>query len=115
MVLAGLFLQKTNAGSAVAIGSNGRLGTAAGWPIKEAKRRALKMCVRNGGVAPKILAATDVVGEGAIAVASRGKGSGWLIAVSLGRRSAVDAQARAIEQCRKAGGIDPKVRWGFRG
>jgi hypothetical protein len=115
LVLAGLFVQEANAGSAVAIGNNGRLGTAAGWPIKEAKQRALKLCIRNGGVDPKILAATDVVGEGAIAVARQGRGDGWLVGISLGRPTAVDAQARAIEQCRRAGGTDPKVKWGFRG
>ena len=115
LALACLFVQKANAGSAVAIGTNGRLGTAAGWPLKEAKRRAVKICIRNGGVDPRILASTDMVGEGAIAVARQGNGNGWLIGISLGRSTAVDAQARAIEQCRKAGGTNPKVKWGFRG
>jgi hypothetical protein len=115
LAVACLFVRWANAGSAVAIGSNGRLGTAAGWPVEEAKQRALKICTRNGGLNPRILASTDAVGDGAIAVARQEHGKGWLISVSLGRRTAVEAQTRAIEQCRKAGGSDPKVRWGFRG
>jgi hypothetical protein len=115
LVLVGLLLQRANAGSAVAIGSNGHLVYSAGRAEAEARRRAVDICRGHGGVNVRLLASTDVVGEGAIAVAHRGKGDGWLIGISLGRRSAVDAQARAIEQCRKAGGIDPKVKWGFRG
>jgi hypothetical protein len=111
--LAGSMMHNANAGSAVAWDGNGHLGASAGYPLEEARHLALERCRRNGGINPRILAATDVAGDGAIAIARRGSGS--VIGVSLGRPSAVDAENRAIEKCLKAGGINPKVRWGFKG
>jgi hypothetical protein len=50
------------------------------------------------------------------AAATEGAANGNLvIGVALGRRSATEADALAIEQCRKAGGIKPQVKWGFWG
>lgn len=115
LVVTSLFLQRADAGSAVAIGSNGRLGAAAGWPLNEAKRRALKMCMQNGGVNPRIFAASDLVGEGAVAVGSNRNRKGSIIGVALGRSSALDAASRAIEACQRAGGIRPKVIRAFKG
>jgi hypothetical protein len=113
LVLANLLLQEANAGSAVAMGSNGYLVYSYGLPRTVAVRHVISICTRRGGVNVRLLASTDIVGEGAIAIARSGKKS--IFGVSLGRRSATEAQARAIKQCRKAGGIDPVVRWGFRG
>lgn len=115
LILASLLVQNAKAGSAVAIGSNGHLVYSYGLPRSVAARHAINVCIHRGGVNVRLLASTDMVGEGAIAVARQGNGNGWLIGVSLGRPTAVDAQARAIEQCRKAGGTGPKVKWGFRG
>jgi len=111
--LAGIIVQSAAAGSAVAWDGHGHLGTSAGYPLREAKQRALERCRRNGGVSPRILGATDVIGDGAIAVASRGSGS--VIGISLGRPSAADAENRAIQKCLKSGGVNPKVICGFRG
>lgn len=73
----------------------------------------LVFCRLKGGVDPKLIDSTDAVGYGAIAAARRGSGS--IIGVSLGRSSPADAENRAIEKCLKAGGVNPKVRWGFKG
>jgi hypothetical protein len=106
-------IQCASADSAVAWDGHGHLGASAGYPLREAKKRALERCRRNGAVNPRILAATDSIGDGAIAVARRGSSS--VIGVSLGRPSSADAENRAIEKCLKAGGINPKVICGFKG
>jgi hypothetical protein len=106
-------MQSTEAGSAVAWDGHGHLGASAGYPLKEAKQRALERCRRNGGINPRIVGATNTIGNGAIAVARRGSGS--IIGISLGRPSPADAENRAIQKCLKAGGVNPKVRWGFKG
>jgi hypothetical protein len=62
----------------------------------------------------RLLAWTDETGYGAIAIA-RHPGHGWLIGISLGKRSATEANTIAIEKCLKAGGVKPRVRWGFFG
>lgn len=111
-----MFLQNANAGSAVAIGHTNHhtlIVKSYGLPQSVAEYHVLEICRRLGGADARLLASTDVVGEGAIAVARKGNGS--VIGISLGRRTAVEAQARAIDQCLKAGGTDPKVKWGFRG
>ena len=115
LLLAGLLVQCVRGGSAVAVGSHGPLVYSAGWPEAKARERAVHICQLHGGVNVRVLASTDLVGECAIAVARKGRGKGRLIGIALGHRSATEAQARAIEQCRKAGGIDPVVKWGFRG
>jgi hypothetical protein len=79
-----------------------------------AEERALANCRRRGGANARIFAATDAFGYGAIAVARRANG-GSVLAVSLGKRSATEAEALAIKHCVKAGGIDPNVKWGWRG
>jgi Domain of unknown function (DUF4189) len=107
-------IQSTRAGSAVAWDGHGHLGASAGYPLQEAKQRALKRCRRNGGVNPRILEATEVVGDGAIAVA-RGAAGGSVIGVTLGCPSPVDAENRAMQKCLKAGGVNPKIICGFRG
>jgi hypothetical protein len=109
-----LLTQSTRAGSAVAWDGHGHLGASAGYPVREAKQRALKRCLRNGGVNPRILGATETIGDGAIAVA-RGPAGGSVIGVTLGRPSPADAENRAVEKCLKAGGINPKIICGFRG
>jgi Domain of unknown function (DUF4189) len=112
--LAAILIHSTRAGSAVAWDGHGHLGASAGYPLQEAKQRALKRCVRNGGVNPRILGATETIGDGAIAVA-RGPAGGSVIGVTLGRPSPADAENRAIEKCLKAGGVNPKIICGFRG
>ena len=110
-----LVLQKANAGSAVAIGPHNQLATAYGGPVEREKQRALAEARRKYGANARILAASDVNGYGAIAVARHPNGHDWVIGVALGRQSATEADTLAIEQCLKAGGINPQVKWGFRG
>jgi hypothetical protein len=109
-----MWIQSTRADSAVAWDGHGHLGASAGYPLQEAKQRALKRCHRNGGVNPRILAATEIVGDGAIAVA-RGAAGGSVIGVALGCSSPGDAENTAIQKCLKAGGVNPKIICGFRG
>jgi hypothetical protein len=109
-----ILIQSTKAGSAVAWDGHGHLGASAGYPLSEAKQRALQRCRRNGGINPRIIGATEAIGDGAVAVARRGSG-GSVIGVTLGRPSPEDAQNRAVEKCLKAGGINPKIICGFRG
>jgi hypothetical protein len=108
-----VILCSAHAGSAVAWDGHGHLVHSAGYPVEVAKERALRICRLRYGTPPRLLASTDVVGNGAIAVARRQ--SDWVIGISLGRPSPADAENRAIEKCLKAGGVNPKVRWGFKG
>jgi hypothetical protein len=112
--LAFILIQSARGGSAVAWDGHGHLGASAGYPLQEAKQRALQRCRRNGGVNPLIIGATDSVGDGAVAVA-RGRSGGSVIGVMLGCPSPADAENRAVKKCLKAGGINPKIMWGFRG
>ena len=82
--------------------------------MKREERRALAEARRKYGGNVRLLAASDVTGYGAIAVA-RQPGHGWIVGVALGRRSATEANTLAIEQCLKGGGIKPQVKWGFWG
>jgi hypothetical protein len=111
--LPGTALDNVYAGSAVAWDGRGHLVHSAGYPLEIAKERALRICRLRYGANARLLASTDVVGDGAIAVARRGED--WVIGISLGRPSPADAENRAIEKCLRAGGVNPKVRWGFRG
>jgi hypothetical protein len=111
--LTSIMIQIAPAGSAVAWDGHGHLVHSAGYPLQIAKERALRICRLRYGANAQLLASTDVVGDGAIAVARRG--GDWIIGISLGRPSPADAENRAIEKCLKAGGVNPKVRWGFKG
>jgi hypothetical protein len=102
------------AGSAVALGPHNQLATAYGGPVRREEQRALENARRKYGTNVRILASSDVTGYGAIAVARHPNGN-WLIGVALGRSSATEADTLAIEQCLKAGGRHPQVRWAFKG
>ena len=90
------------------------MATSYGYPKEIAKQRALEIARSKYGPNVRILAATDVYGYGAIAVARHPNGN-WLVGVALGHPSSLDAKQRAIDYCVKAGGIDPKIRWEFKG
>jgi hypothetical protein len=108
-----LAIQNAAAGAAVAHGSNGYLVASVGQSVDVVKRRAIEICRRKGGVNVRIIAATDVFGNGAIAVAAKGTGS--IIGVALGKRSATEADAIAIDQCLRAGGSAPKIIKAWKG
>lgn len=108
-----LAVRNARAGSAVAVGPNSQMVYSYGHSKELDKQRALEMARDRFGPNVRILAATDIYGYGAIAVAHHG--IGWVTGVVLGRQSAADADHLAIEQCLKAGGINPKVRWKFKG
>jgi len=112
---AAVAFQNANAGSAVAWDGHGHFATAYGGPVQREKQRALETARNKGWVAARIIAATDLTGYGAIAVARHPNGYGSVNGVALGKRSATEANTVAIEQCLKAGGTNPKVRWAWRG
>jgi hypothetical protein len=111
----GVAIHNAQAGSAVAIGPHSKLVVYAGLPVGVARQRALAQARRNYGAPVRIIAASDVSGYGAIAVARHPNGYGSVIGVALGKRSATEADALAIEQCLRVGGTNPQVRWSFRG
>jgi hypothetical protein len=113
VALAGVLIQDAGAGSAVAFTSNGQLAAAYGGPVQREKERALAEAQRRNGADVRIVAATDVTGYGAIAVARHPNGIGSVIGIALGRRSQAEAAALAIKQCLKRGGTDPKVKTEF--
>jgi hypothetical protein len=107
-------VQSANAGSAVAMEPrHGNLATAYGGPVLREKHRALEKARRLYGADVRIIAATDLTGYGAIAVARFGDRA--IIGVALGKRSATEAYTMAIQHCLKAGGTNPKVKWTWRG
>ena len=104
------------AGSAVANDGFGHLATAYGGPKRREEQRALAEALRKYGRRDfRIIAATDVTGFGAIAVAHHPDGHRTIIGVSLGKRSATEADTLAVEKCLRAGGKNPQVKWVFRG
>ena len=113
LVLATLIAQRANAGSAVAHDPAGHTVYSFGGPEKLAREQALEICRHRGWANARIIASTDTIGCGAVAVARKGAGS--VVGVSIGKRSTAEADALAIEQCLKNGGAEPKVRWRFRG
>jgi hypothetical protein len=108
-------MQIAHAGSAVALGPNNQMVASFGHPVEIAKQRALAQAYRKYGSQVRILAATQVSGYGAVAVGRRSDAIGWVLSVVLGKRSATEANTLAIEQCIAAGGIDPRVKYSFRG
>jgi hypothetical protein len=113
LAVGALAIQNAGAGAAVAHGSNGYLVASVGQPVNVVKQRAIEICRRKGGVNVRIIAATDVFGYGAIAVAAKGTGS--VIGVALGKRSPTEADAIAVDQCLKAGGSAPKIIRAWKG
>jgi hypothetical protein len=111
--LVGALIQNTSAASAVASDGCGHMETVVAYSLRQAKDLALDRCRRRYGPNARIFAASDVVGYGAIAVGRLGTHS--VVGVSLGRPSPADAENRAKVRCLKAGGIDPKVKWGWFG
>ncbi len=111
-----ILIESANAGSAVAIATIGQrtmIVKSYGLPQKVAEKHVIDICRREGGANARLLASSDVVGYGAVAVARRGYR--WVVGVSLGRRSATESETRAVMACVRAGGMNPKVKWGFRG
>ena len=110
--------QHAKAGSAVAIDGNGRLSISFGHSKEFDEQSALELGRRHGANV-RILAASDVTGYCAIASAPRrgftGPRERWVCGVALGHSTREEARRFAIEQCFKAGGINPKVKSEFRG
>jgi hypothetical protein len=116
VAMTAVMVEIAHAGSAVAIQRNhSNLATAYGGPVEREKERALDLARRKYGPDVKLLAWSDTTGYGAIAVARHPNGYGTIIGVSLGKRSATEADTLAIEKCLKAGGKNPQVKWAFRG
>ena len=115
LALMGAALQQGYAGSAVAMAPPGHLVSMYGHSKAVSIQEALNLARLRYGANVKLLAATDVTGYGAIAVAHHFNGENSLIGVALGMRSATEANTVAIQQCLKAGGKNPQVKWAWRG
>ena len=113
MGLAALTVQQAKAGSAVASDGNGHLSISFGHSKEVDKQSALELGRRLHGPNVRIVAASDVAGYCAIAVAGWGRGS--VFGVALGRATAEEAKRLAIGQCLKFGGTNPKIKSEFRG
>jgi hypothetical protein len=114
VTMAVIALERADGGSAVAMDiQRGHVVYSFGHAKAVAIQRALDMGQRLYGPQVKLVAATDVKGYGAIAVASKGTGS--VIGIALGKRSMAEADRLAIAHCLQSGGSDPMVRWRFRG
>lgn len=114
--LAGMAVQKVEAGSVVLTDGHGNLSTAYGGPVDRETQRALDKAHRRYGFGKfRVLASSDVTGYGAIVVARHPNGYGSLIGVALGRRSAHEAYTVAMQECLKAGGTHAKIKWAFKG
>ena len=118
-VLTGLLCVTGNnasAGAAVAWdGTSGNLATAYGGPVKREMARALETARHRYGANFRILAATDVTGYGAIAVARQPSGHGYIVGVVLGKKSHTEAVTIAVNDCLRAGGLHPVVKWAWEG
>jgi hypothetical protein len=84
-------------------------------PVQREMDRALETARRRYGANFRILAASDVTGYGAIAVARQPTGHGYIVGVVLGKRSHTEAVTIATKHCLQAGGLNPVVKWAFRG
>jgi hypothetical protein len=108
---------RTEAGSAVASGPFGAHVIVAGknYSKEAATKKALALWHRQWTGTPKILASTDVFGEGAVAAWNNGKA--WAIGASVGKRSAAEAKAEAIRYCleRCPKGAKPVILREFQG
>lgn len=108
-------LQNALAGSAVGTDGLGHNVYSYGHPKEIAMQRALAEARRKGWLNVRIVAATDMPGYGAIAVALHPNGYGSVLGITIGKRSATEADTLAINACLKAGGTNPRVRWTWRG
>jgi hypothetical protein len=111
--LAGISLQNASGASAVAWDGHSHMVSSYGGSLQQVERLVLDRCRRRYGPYVKILDATDIVGFGAIAVAHLD--NRWIIGVSLGRRSASESETLAKKKCLRAGGVNPRIKWGWYG
>jgi hypothetical protein len=118
LTAAGLLTGRAEAASAVAIDDHGHLVHSKGQPTREIAIEhvvdgARQLYGPHANV--RLIASSDVTGYCAIAVASKVNGHGYLVGVSLAKRSQAEADNMAITHCLKAGGVDPKVKWRWHG
>lgn len=108
---------RVQAGSAVASGPFGQHVIVAGkqYTKDAAIKKALALWHHQWTGNPKILASSDVVGEGAVAGWNNGKA--WAIGASAGKLTAAEAEASAIKYCLQhcPKGVKPTILRQFRG
>ena len=115
VALVAMTIQKADAGSAVGTDAHGHNVYVCGHPAAICKQLVLDEARRRGWANVRIVAATDVTGYGAIAVALHPNGHGSILGGALGKRSASEAYIIAIQECVKSGGTHARVKWTFRG
>ena len=108
-------LENAPGGSAVGTDGLGHNVYSYGHPKAIAEQRVLYEARHYGWPHVRIVAATDMPGYGAIAVALHPNGYGSILGITLGKRSATEARTGAIKACLKAGGTHPEVKWTWKG
>ena len=113
LIMAALAVQNAKAGSAVSTDGHGHLVYSYGHLKEIDEQNVLELGRLRYGPNVRILAASNVAGYGAIAVARTG--TGWVAGVALGHSTRAEAEQLAIERCLKRGGSNPRIKWEFRG
>lgn len=88
--------------------TTGRYGYAYGSNIEEVKSLAYNLCLKNGGVNPKLIVFTEDKGYGAIALGTDDNGI-RIIGAAVGFSSSSNASNAAVDACKKYGGKKIKV------
>jgi hypothetical protein len=107
-VLCAFLVHDVEAAMAIAIAKKGThriVYVAWGYTVGLAKQNVVKLANRNKADSFRVAAWTDVRGYTAVASSTRGNAVGW----SMGQPSEMMAQKRAIENCLKVGGVNPKI------
>jgi len=76
-----------------------------GYTVGLAKQNVVKLANRNKADSFRVAAWTDLRGYTAVASSTRGYAVGW----SMAQPSEMMAQKLAIQNCLKAGGVNPKI------
>ena len=108
----GMTLQSVSAGSAVAMEPRHGNLAAYGGPIQRDKQRALAEGCRRYGPDVRIIAASDVTGYGAIAIARFGGSNCWSC---IGQNFQNGGRYRGDRGVSEGRGVNPQVKWSWRG
>jgi hypothetical protein len=107
-VLCTFLVQDVKAAMAIAVAKKGThhlVCVAWGYTVGLARQNVVKLANRNKADSFRVAAWTEMRGFTAVASSTRGYVVGW----SMAQPSQMMAQKLAIENCLKAGGVNPKI------
>jgi hypothetical protein len=108
-------LHNVSAGSAVGTDSRGHNVYSFGHSKEIAKRRVLAEARRKGWGNVRIVAANDMPGYEQSQLLFIPMVTGRFLGIAVGKWSITEADTVAINECRKAGGSKPQVKWTWKG